>query len=138
MFYGPEQAGVFVGGGSSLLAVLGVLVSVANIVWTWHTRSQSAAADRVAKIETRLASAEEKLVIVSADRIVRIEGRMDQVEDKLLTVDERLKHLPTKEDIQSIAIQLERVLGTVSRQDAQFTAMSRTVNRIDDYMREKA
>lgn len=138
MFYGPEQAGVVVGNASGLFGLFNILLSLATIIWTWHTRSQSAAADRVAKIELRLTPVEEKLVIVSADRIVKIEGRMDLAEDKLLTVDERLKHLPTKEDIQSIALQLERVLGSVNRQDAQFTAMSRTVNRIDDYMREKA
>lgn len=95
---------------------MALIASLANLLWTWHAKSQSAAADRVQKIETRL----------------------DQVEDKQLTVEERLKHLPTKDDISQIALSLERVLGTVGRQESEIASMGRVVNRIDDYLREKA
>ncbi len=117
MFSSPDDPGEIVSNGAGLLGLLGMLVSIANIVWTWHTRSQSAAADRVTKIETRL----------------------DVIEDKQITVEEQMKHLPTKEDIAGLRIQLADTLGLIGRQGAEITSMSHAVNRIDNYlMREKA
>lgn len=96
--------------------MLAILVSIANFVWTWHAKSQSAAADKVQKLE----------------------ARVDQVEDKQITLEERLKHLPTKDDMGLIALKLEQVLGVVGRQDSEISNMSHNVRRMDDYLREKA
>ncbi|MDT7533747.1 DUF2730 family protein [Sphingobium sp. SA2] len=97
-------------------AILALLVSLLNIAWTWHMRSQSAAADRVTKLETRL----------------------DLVEDRQISVEEQLKHLPTKDDIGAIRIQLEHVLGKIGRQESEISKIDRVLNRIDDYLRAKA
>lgn len=115
MFSSPEEAGEVVSNGAGLLGLLGMLVSIANIVWTWHTRSQSAAADRVAKIETRL----------------------DLVEDKQITVEEQMKHLPTKEDLHAVKYQLADVLGLIGKQGSEIASVARVVDRIDTYLREK-
>lgn len=98
--------------GGTFPAIVAMLVSIANIVWTWHMRSQSAAADRVKQVEIRL----------------------DLVEDRQLTVEGELRHLPTKEDVHGLKVQLADVLGVIGRQGSEITAMARAVNRIDDYL----
>lgn len=96
---------------------IALLIGIANLFWSWHTRSQSA----------------------SEARVKRLEERLDLVEDKQITVEEQMKHLPTKEDIAGLRIQLADTLGLIGRQGAEITSMSHAVNRIDNYlMREKA
>ncbi|WP_169800559.1 DUF2730 family protein [Sphingobium cloacae] len=97
-------------------AMIALLASIANILWTWHTKSQSAATDRVQKIEDNL----------------------DRLEARQLSLEGEFKHLPTKEDVGALRIQLETVLGMIGRQESEITSMGRVVNRIDDYLREKA
>lgn len=123
MFLSPDEAGEIVGSGSGIMPFIALLIGIANIIWAWHSRNQSASEGRVQKAEARIDA---------------VALRLDAVEDKQITVEERLKHLPTKDDISQIAVSMERVLGTVGRQDSQITAMTRSVNRIEDYMREKA
>lgn len=116
MFVSPEDTGEIVSSGAGIFPMLAILVSIANFVWTWHAKSQSAAADKVQKLE----------------------ARVDQVEDKQITLEERLKHLPTKDDMSNIALKMEQVLGMVGRQDSEISNMSHNVRRMDDYLREKA
>lgn len=116
MFSSPEEAGEIVSSGTGFFPALAILVSIANFLWTWHAKSQSAAADKVQKLEARL----------------------DRVEDQQITLEERLKHLPTKDDMGNIALKLEQVLGVVGRQDSEISNMSHNVRRMDDYLRERA
>jgi hypothetical protein len=117
MFVSPEDTGEIVSSGAgSFLSFVAVLVSIANMLWSWHTKSQSAAADRVKKLEDRL----------------------DHVEDRQISLEGEFKHLPTKDDISALRIQLADVLGKVNVQENSLTAIARTVNRIDDFLREKA
>ncbi len=117
MFVSPEDTGEIVSSGAgSFLSFVAVLVSIANMVWSWHTKSQSAAADRVKKLEDRL----------------------DHVEDRQISLEGEFKHLPTKDDISALRIQLADVLGKVNGQENSISTIVRTVNRIDDYLREKA
>lgn len=115
MFSSPEEAGEVVSSGL-FPAIVALLIGAANLIYTWWMRSQTVAADKVTKIEARL----------------------DKVEDCQITFEERVKHLPTKDDIGQIQVSLERVLGTVGRQESEIASMGRVVNRIDDYLRVKA
>jgi hypothetical protein len=116
MFPVADETGEIVSSGAGVLPMLAVLFSIINFVWTWHAKSQSA----------------------SAEKIQKIEARLDHVEDKQITLEERLKHLPTKDDMGNIALKLEQVLGVVGRQDSEISNMSHNVRRMDDYLREKA
>jgi hypothetical protein len=117
VFSSPDEAGNIVSNGGTFPAIVAMLVSIVNIVWTWHMRSQSAAADRVARVEQRL----------------------DHVEDRQISVEEQMKHLPTKDDLHAVKVQLADVLGLIGRQGSEIASVSRVVNRIDDYLlREKA
>jgi len=95
---------------------LALLLSAANMLWTWHAKSQSAAADKVKKIE----------------------DDQDGLAIRVLRLETDFKHLPSKEDLSKLSLQVERVFGMVSKQESEVTAVARTVNRIDDYLREKA
>ena len=86
------------------------------MLWTWHAKSQSAAADKVKKIE----------------------DDQDAIAIRVLRLETDFKHLPSKEDLSKLSLQVERVFGMVSKQESEVTAVARTVNRIDDYLREKA
>ncbi|NML88363.1 DUF2730 family protein [Sphingobium sp. TB-6] len=102
--------------GGAFPAILALMLSAANMLWTWHAKSQSAAADRVKKVE---------------------EGQ-GELENRVLKLEADFRHLPTKEDLSAVSLQVERVLGKVSKQESEITSVARTVNRIDDYLREKA
>ncbi|KAK0341074.1 hypothetical protein LTR94_027910, partial [Friedmanniomyces endolithicus] len=67
------------------------------MLWSWHTKSQSAAADRVKKLEDRL----------------------DHVEDRQILLEGEFKHLPTKDDISALRLQLADVLGKHHRPHRQ-------------------
>lgn len=95
---------------------MALLLSAANMLWTWHAKSQSAAADKVKKIE----------------------DDQDAIAIRVLRLETDFKHLPSKEDLSKLSLQVERVFGMVSKQESEVTAVARTVNRIDDYLREKA
>lgn len=117
MFSSPDEAGEIVSNGAgSFLSFVAVLVSIANMLWSWHTKSQSAAADRVKKLEDRI----------------------DLVEDRQIALEGEFKHLPTKDDIHVLRVQLADLLGKINRQESEIGNVVRTVNRIDDYLREKA
>lgn len=98
-----------------MIGLVSLLVSTANIVWTWISKGQTATADRVKKTE---------------DDVDRLELRVLQLEGDY-------KHLPTKEDITGLKIQLENVLGKVATTQSELGSVSRAVGRIDDFLREK-
>jgi len=95
---------------------IALLLGIANIFWSWHTRSQSA----------------------SEARVKRLEDRLDLVEDRQITVEEQMKHLPTKDDLHAVKVQLADVLGLIGRQGSEIASVARVVDRIDNYLREKA
>lgn len=98
------------------MPLIAVLIGIINFLWAWHTRNQSA----------------------SDARVKRIEDRMDLVEHKQITVEEQMKHLPTKEDLHAVKVQLADVLGLIGRQGGEIASVARVVDRIDNYLRERA
>nr|WP_302849073.1 DUF2730 family protein [Sphingobium sp. AS12] len=115
MFSGDETGDV-VNSGANLPAILALLVSAANMLWTWYERSRSAEGERVKKVEDRL----------------------DLVEDRTLRIEGQIVHLPTKDDVNAVKLQLVELLGITNRQQSELAGMVRTVDRIDRYLREKA
>lgn len=118
MFSSPEEAGEIVASSSgSVLPFFAMLIGIVNFLWAWHTRNQSA----------------------SDARVKRLEERLDHVEDRQITVEEQMKHLPTKDDLHAVKVGLADVLGLIGRQGSEIASVARVVNRIDDYLlREKA
>lgn len=102
--------------GPGLFGMLSLFISTVNLFWTWFQKGQTAAADRVKKTE---------------DDILLLKTRVQQLEGDF-------KHLPTKDDISGLRLQLTDVMGQVRATQDQMGQVNRTVGRIDDYLREKA
>jgi hypothetical protein len=100
----------------SLFSLIAVAASIANIVWTWISKGHAA----------------------SAEKAKSIEENVDRLEMRVLQLEGEFKHLPSKHDISELRLQLENVLGKISRQESEISNVNRTVIRIDDYLREKA
>lgn len=115
MFSSPDETGEIVSSGPGIMPFIALLLGIANIFWSWHTRSQSA----------------------SEARVKRLEERLDLVEDRQITVEEQMKHLPTKDDLHRVTVQLADVHGLIGRQGSEIAAVARVVDRIDTYLRDK-
>lgn len=112
-----EEAGeIMLGSVQALISVLALLVGIGNVIWTWISKSQSAAADRVKKIEEE----------------------QDALDIRLIKLEAEFQHLPTKEDVSALRLQIETLSGMLKQQASEIGSVSRTVRRIDDYLREKA
>ncbi len=118
MFLPPEETGniFMLTTVQGIIGIVALLIAVANTLWTWVSKGQSATSDRVKKVE---------------EDTDKLEKRVQQLEGDF-------RHLPTKEDISGLRIQLENMLGKINKIDAELVSNKRTVDRIDDYLREKA
>jgi len=91
-----------------LFTVVAVLLGIGNTVMVWLQRGNRVLTARVDKQETKL---------IEHDR------RIQAVEDGM-------RHLPTKDDLNEIASQ-------VTRLETEVSIMSRVVNRIDEFLRNR-
>jgi len=121
----PSDAGeiVMFGALPTMVALLSLLVGVANIVWTWIQKGQAVAADRVKTLEGSL---------------IQLEGEMVLAKQRLIQLEGDYKHLPTKDDINGLRVQLQDVMGQQRSTQNELASVNRTVGRIDDFLREKA
>lgn len=91
-----------------LLTVLAVLIGITNTVMVWAQRTNRELRAKVDRQETKLAE---------HDR-------------RIQTVENDIRHLPTKDDLNEIATQ-------VAKMDSEVSTMARVVNRIDEFLRSK-
>lgn len=92
------------------LGALALIVAIANTVWVWLTKSGQDLQDKLEKLEDDLDE--------TCSRVQSIEGE--------------LKHLPSKDSVNALLVQLERVNGTLSTQKSELDSVGRTVRRIED------
>jgi phage shock protein A len=74
----------------------------------------------------------------------QIKADLETVKTKLIEHDRRiqaveaeLKHLPDKDTVNELKLSLAELKGTVSTLSESMGSVSRTVHRIDDWLREK-
>lgn len=117
MIGAPDDTGdvVMLGMLPILIGLISMVVSVANIIWTWVSKGQTATSDRVKKVEED----------------------SDRLELRVLKLESDYQHLPTKDDISGLKVQLENVLGKIGRTETELVAVNRVVGRIDNFLREK-
>ena len=56
---------------------------------------------------------------------------------RIQAVETELKHLPDKDTVNELKLSLVELKGTVSTLSESMGSVSRTVHRIDDWLREK-
>jgi hypothetical protein len=92
------------------------VVTLAGMLKTWLSSGEE-------EIDERLEVAEKTLI--NHDRRVQ-------------TVESELKHLPDKDMVMDLKLAMAELKGTVSTLGETVGSVSRTVHRIDDYLREDA
>ena len=74
----------------------------------------------------------------NADELKRLEQRLDKSERDIQSVQNDLKHLPDAQDVTDLKLAVTEMRGTVGIQAEVLSRVDRTVQRLDDYLREKA
>lgn len=98
------------------LGLLALAISVGGSLYAWLTSRSTTNSEHLATVD--------KALIDHASRIQSIESE--------------LKHLPAKDDVNDLKLALAKLEGTVGRLDESLGSVSRTVQRIDGYLREDA
>lgn len=114
-------------GSGGLFAFVALFVSAANTVWTWVSKGQTATRDKVSAVEAKVDTVQATLV-----------SRFDLVEDRVLKLERDFQHMPNKEDFTGLRVQLAEVMATMRSSENEQASIRRIVNRIDDFLREKA
>lgn len=107
---------------TQVLALLALLISIANAVWVWL----SAGDRKLATEQSKLAKGQECL----ADDIDKLESRIQAIESEL-------KHIPSKDDVMGLKLGLTKVEGKLGTFEAEMASVGRTVRRIDDHLRDR-
>ncbi len=96
----------------AIVAVISLVFSVANIVWTWWSKNNDASDKKVEEIETRV----------------------DDLKERIGKVEAELTHLPKKDDITALRLQVSEIVGTQKASEVELGSVARTVRRIEDHL----
>lgn len=96
----------------AIVAVISLVFSVANIIWTWWSKNNDASDKKVEEIETR------------------VEG----LKDRLAKVEGELQHLPSKDEFHRLALKVTEVSGQVSTIKSEIDGVGRTARRIEEHI----
>lgn len=94
------------------LMVISLLLGIANTVWLWWSKSNDAGAKKIEKIEEQ----------------------QDALKAKVGVIEGELKHLPNKEDVHALRVQVTEIHGQLRTSDAELAGVARTVRRIEDHL----
>lgn len=96
----------------AILMVVSLLLGIANTIWLWWSKSNDA----------------------DATRIKEIDQKLDDHAKRLGTVESDLKHLPNKEDVHAIKLQVTEIHGQLRTAESELGGVARTVRRIEDHL----
>ncbi|RVJ42364.1 DUF2730 family protein [Sinorhizobium medicae] len=71
-------------------------------------------------------------------RLEKTEKALIEHDRRIQRVEDELKHLPDKDTVMELKLALAELKGTVNALGETVGSVSRTVHRIDDYLRQKA
>jgi len=92
----------------NLAALISTVLSVAAVIYVFFTSASKRNTTTLADHETRVAA-----------------------------IENELKHLPDKDDVTDLKLEITRLTGTVGRLDEATKGISRVVTRIDSYMMKR-
>lgn len=94
------------------LTALSLLLSIANTVWVWMSKGGAAlAAKQQAQDEA-----------------------IDEHDRRILSIEAELKHLPSKEDVNGLRLQLSDMNGKLKTLESELSSVTRTMRRIEDHL----
>lgn len=87
----------------------------------------------VTQIKTILSAGEKKL----DERVTKAEKTLIDHDRRIQSTEGELKHLPDKDTVTEIRLAMVELKGTVVTLGESVSSISRTVHRIDDYLRNE-
>ena len=85
------------------------------------------------QVKTILGAGEKKL----DERLTKAETKLIDHDRRIQSVEDELKHLPDKDTVTDIRLAMAELKGTVATLGESVGSISRTVHRIDDYLRNE-
>ncbi len=71
------------------------------------------------------------------ERLSRVEHTLVIHDRRVQKIENELEHLPSKEDVHELKLAIEKLNGVVGKLSGDMQTLSRTVDRIDAYLREE-
>lgn len=69
-------------------------------------------------------------------RLTFVEGKVIEHGTTIALIQTELSHLPDKDMVTDLRIEIAKLSGVVGRLDAQLTGLSQTVGRVDTFLRD--
>ena len=96
------------------LGALALLISIMNTFWAYLTREARTAIQRQGELTSK---------VITHDR-------------RIQTLEHEINHMPGKDEIHEVKVEITEVRGALSRLEEALSGTSKTVERIDEYLRK--
>ncbi|MFD1330244.1 DUF2730 family protein [Mycoplana ramosa] len=70
-------------------------------------------------------------------RTEQVEGKLVEHDRRIQRIEDELKHLPSKDQVNDIKLAMSDLKGTVAVLGESMASVSRTVHRLEDYLKER-
>jgi hypothetical protein len=97
---------------ATILSAAATALGLANALWSWMNKGEAATAKRLDEIE---------------------ETQLDHGR-RIQSAESDLKHVPSKEDISGLKLQLSDMSGKLNTAESELGGVARTVRRIEDHL----
>mgnify|MGYP001247775414 FL=1 len=101
------------------LGVFALVISVGATLYAWLTSSSRVNAEHLKGMGERLEACKETIAAL---------------ERRTQTVEQELRHLPAKDDVNELKLSLAKLEGTIGRLDESLSGVNRSVRRVEDYL----
>ena len=94
------------------LTAISLLLSIANMIWAWMSKGGA-----------RLAA-----------KLEKVDQCTDDHERRIQSIEGELKHLPSKEDVAQLELQLSAMDGKLNSAERELASVARTARRIEHHL----
>lgn len=109
------------------LGLFALIISVGGFLWSHLTSGGKAA---MTKLDAFIAAREKKDAEINHD--------LAEHDRRIQAVESELKHMPDKDSVVDLKLAIAELRGSVGVLGETVGSVSRTVHRIDEYLRERA
>lgn len=106
--------------------LIAVLMAIGSGFFSWFTASGRGAMNAL-----------NKHIDDQEERDEQMQHKLAEHDRRIQSAEAELKHLPDKDSVMELKISLADLKGTVSTVTESLGSISRTVHRIDDYLRDR-
>lgn len=109
-----------------------LLLAACGLLYTVISARSKAATDRVAKLETTVASKAE------AETVRLLAGKLDIAEDHISRLVGEMRHLPSREQTHELALALKDMKGEIGVLAEKLKPISHTTERLQEFLIDEA